>query len=372
MSKLKRVGSFAIVFALLLPFIIVINLKAQEADISWKEAQRQEEVWYSTDEAVRIADNVLVYQHKTGGWPKNIDMAETMDKSKIEAVLKAKKTDEDEIGRPTIDNGATYSQMKFLAKVFAGTEKPRFKEGFLKGVDYLLAAQYDNGGWPQFYPLRKGYYEDITFNDGAMMGVMELLRDVAMGEYSFVDSARRASAKHAIKKGLEVILKTQIEVGGKLTAWCAQYDPKTLEPANARAYELVSLSGFESVQILKYLMKIDKPDAEVMKAVTGGIEWFKKVQITSVRLIKEEDPGLLKGYDLVVGFDPENAKPLWARFYEIGTNYPMFVDRDGIVRYALSEIGYERRVGYSWLASWADGLLTKDYPKWAKENGIKQ
>lgn len=50
----------------------------------------------------------------------------------------------------------------------------------------------------------------------------------------------------------------------------------------------------------------------------------------------------------------------------------MFVDRDGIVEYALSEIDYERRVGYSWLGSWADGLLTKDYPKWSKKIGLKQ
>jgi PelA/Pel-15E family pectate lyase len=372
MLKIKRIRLLVIVIGLLLPFVTVINLKAQDAPIKWKEALRQDDEWYSNDEAVRIADNVLIYQHKTGGWPKNIEMAEMMNKNKIEAVIKAKKDDGDDIGRPTIDNGATYSQMKFLASVFVKTGKPRFKEGFLKGIDYLLEAQDDNGGWPQFYPLRKGYYENITFNDGAMMGVMELLRDVLNGEYAFVDSSRLSRVQNALDKGLEVILKTQIEVEGNLTGWCAQYDSQTLKPANARAYELVSISGFESVKILKYLIKIDNPDAEVIQAVTSGIKWFEKTKITTVRLIRKENPELPKGYDLLVGFDPEGAKPLWARFYEIGTNYPVFVDRDGIVKYALSEIDYERRVGYSWLGSWADYLLTKDYPNWAKKTGIKQ
>ena len=372
MFKIRKVGPLVTLIGLLLPFIAVVNLKAQDVTIKWREALNQDEEWYAGDEAIRIADNVLIYQHETGGWPKNNEMAEMMDKNSIKTILKAKKDHNDDLGRPTIDNKATYSQMRFLARVFTKTEKSRFKKGFLKGVDYLLEAQYDNDGWPQFYPIRKGYYENITFNDGAMMGVLELFRDIANGKYEFVDSPRVSSVQKAIDKGLEVILKTQIKVDGKLTAWCAQYDPGTLQPANARAYELVSISGSESVQILKYLMKIDNPDAEIIKAVTSGVEWFENVKITTVRLIKKENPELPKGYDLLVGFDPKGAKPLWARFYEIETNYPMFVDRDGIVEYALSEIDYERRVGYSWLGSWADGLLTKDYPKWSKKIGLKQ
>src|SRR4030095_1091826 len=79
----------------------------------------------------------------------------------------------------TIDNGATYTQLAFLAKVHELQPRSSQREAFLKGFDYLLKAQYDNGGWPQFYPDLSGYYRHITFNDGAMIGVMKLLRDVA-------------------------------------------------------------------------------------------------------------------------------------------------------------------------------------------------
>ena len=60
----------------------------------------------------------------------------------------------------------------------------------------------------------------------------------------------------------------------------------------------------------------------------------------------------------------ESAPALWARFYEIGTNRPIFCDRDGVAKYRLSEIGSERRNGYAWLGKWSDILLKSEYPKW--------
>ena len=44
-------------------------------DVSWPAAQKQAPEWYASAEALRIADNVLLYQRESGGWPKNIDMA---------------------------------------------------------------------------------------------------------------------------------------------------------------------------------------------------------------------------------------------------------------------------------------------------------
>ena len=61
--------------------------------------------------------------------------------------------------------------------------------------------------------------------------------------------------------------------------------------------------------------------------------------------------------------DP-SAPPLWARFYELGTNRPMFCGRDGVKRYSLAEIEYERRNGYSWYTDSPAELLQKDYPAW--------
>jgi len=58
------------------------------------------------------------------------------------------------------------------------------------------------------------------------------------------------------------------------------------------------------------------------------------------------------------------APPLWARFYEIGTNKPLFADRDGVAKYDLEDIGYERRNGYAWYGTWPAKLLSDEYPAW--------
>ncbi|MBZ9730104.1 pectate lyase [Salegentibacter sp. JZCK2] len=352
-----------LVFAFI-PLFILISGKtnAQNSEqISWEEAQRQEKQWYASQNAKRIADNVLLYQNNNGGWLKNIDMAKRLD-SQDKASLEEKKSGK--FGT-TIDNDATHTQMRYLAKVYDETGDKKYGDAFLKGVDFLLAAQYENGGWPQFYPVREGYYEHITFNDGAMMGVMNLLRDIAFQKepYDFVDIERRQNAKEAIDKGLEVILKMQVRIDGKGTVWCAQHHREDLSPAKARDYELPSLSGGESVGIIKYLMEIQNPSDEVKMAIRESINWFKEHKITGKKVVFVDAPNLPGGRDRVVVNDP-NGDPLWARFNEIGTGRPMFVGRDGIVKDELNEIEHERRMGYSYLKNYAQGLLETDYPAW--------
>lgn len=329
--------------------------------VSWDDVLQQERAWYGSEEAIHIADNVLIYQHDLGGWPKNTDMAEPLTESEIQSI-------QNELAKSdlTIDNGATLTQMRLLALVFEVTGHDRFKEGFENGLEYLLEAQYENGGWPQYYPLRDGYYSHITFNDGAMIEVMRLLSDIVEGDtaYAFANPDLRRRSSRAMEKGLDVILQTQIKVEGNLTAWCAQYDPETLEPADARSYELVSISGGESVGIVRYLMEIENPDDQVIQSIESAVQWFEKVKLRDIRLLQLDKPSLPNGYDRVVAFDPEGATPMWARFYEIGTNYPMFVDREGTVHYAFSELPYERRVGYSWLGTWPYELLQEDYQAW--------
>ena len=208
--------------------------------IHWRDSLKQKPEWYGSDEAVRIADNVLLYQHDEGGWSKNMDMARVLTESERAELLKAKS----ETGS-NIDNGATYTQLAFLARVYVARQLERHREAFLRGLDYLLAAQYQNGGWPQYYPLRKGYYSHVTFNDGAMTGVLRLLRDVARKRtnYRFVDEARRLRAEKAVEKGVELILKAQVLVDGRCTVWGAQHDAVTLAPAPARKFEPASLSA---------------------------------------------------------------------------------------------------------------------------------
>jgi PelA/Pel-15E family pectate lyase len=239
---------------------------------------------------------------------------------------------------------------------------------FRRGLEYLLKAQYPNGGWPQFYPLRNGYWSHITYNDDAMVGVLETLRAIVdrRPEYAFLNDAERARSKLAIDKAVECILKTQVVQGGKLTVWCAQHDEHTLAPAKARAYELPSLSGSESVGVVKFLMGIEQPPPEVVKAVEAAVAWFRESKITGIRVEHKAAPGTAKGYDDTVVADA-SAPPLWARFYELGTNRPIFCGRDSVVKYTMAEIEYERRNGYRWYVDGPAKLLDVDYPEWKKK-----
>jgi PelA/Pel-15E family pectate lyase len=333
--------------------------------ISWKRCQRQRPGFYATGEAVRIADNVLLYQRDTDGWSKNVDMARVLSEQDKAKLRKAKSRKDS-----TLDNGATHTQIRYLAKVYYATRLERFRQAMLSGIDYLLEAQYANGGWPQTYPRegRSGYSRYITFNDGAMIGAMSVLRDIAekKPEYAFVDEVRRQKANNAVQKGIECILKCQIAVNGKKTAWCAQHDEKTFIARKARSYELPSISGSESVGVVKFLMSIDNPGPEIIEAVQSAAAWFDQVKLAGIRQVNKPDNSMEKGYDKVIIKDV-TAPPVWARFYQIGTNRPIFCGRDGKIKYRMAEIEHERRTGYSWYSYGPAGLLDKDYPAWQKK-----
>ncbi len=197
--------------------------------------------FYQTEEAIRIADNVLIYQQTTGGWPKNIYMPAELSQAELEDALEAK----NDVNQSTIDNDATTTEIEYLSNVYLASGIEKYKEAVLKGMAYLLEAQYDNGGWPQFYPWSTGYYTAITYNDDAMVNVMEQIRKMYERQhpYTFIPESVSDQLRNAFDKGVECILRTQVRQNGKLTVWCAQHDPVTLEPVKARAYELPSLSG---------------------------------------------------------------------------------------------------------------------------------
>lgn len=333
--------------------------------VSWGNVLKQQPLWYQTDEAARIADQVVLYQKDNGGWEKNLDMTAMLTQKEKEA-LAAKKSD---ISETTIDNRTTYTQLAYLAKVITGslakatppTNFPKYKEAFNKGLDYLFAAQYENGGFPQFYPLKKGYYTHITFNDDAMIGVLKLFRDIAKKkeDYLFVDEERRLKADRAVEKALPLILKLQVVVNGKKTVWAAQYDENTLQPAPARKFEPISLTAGESVDIVRFLMYYSKPSQEMIDAVESAIAWYRANKIEGIRWER------IKGENTVI--KDKNAPPIWARFYQIETMKPIFIGRDAILHYDVMEIEAERRNGYGWYTNEPNELLEKDYLKWKEK-----
>jgi len=309
--------------------------------------------WFGTMEGRRIAANVLTHQSELGGWAKNSS-----------TVIAPHVGEPSEI-RATFDNGATVDELRLLARAFNGTRDEALRVGFIKGLDYVLVAQYPSGGWPQFYPPGKQYERHITFNDGVMVRVLEFLREVSLAEsYAFVPAALRVAAGEAFENGIACILKCQILVDGKRTVWCAQHDEVDFTPRPARSYELASFSGSESVGITRLLMSIERPRPEVIGAVEGAVAWFDAVKIAGIRLEQRTDSKLPENGENLVVVKDAAAPLLWARFYDLGSQKPVFCDRDGVPRALISEISHERRNGYRWYGTWPQSLLEKDYPAW--------
>ncbi len=315
-----------------------------------------------------VADNMLLYQRSVGGWPKHIGDQKIDYTKAITAPQKAGLLDDKYRNDATIDNNATTKEIRYLIKAYKKTNNQEYLSAAENGIRYLLMMQDNKGGWPQFYPDTSLYRSEITFNDNAMINAMNVLWDVAHGTNGFnvVNTSLVAPSQKAIEKGIDCILKTQVRVNGKLTAWCAQYDKNTLQPANARAFELVSLSGSESVGIVEFLMKVEQPSAAIKTAINNAIQWLQASRIDGYKYIDTPDTKQPKGYDRVIV--PEQGSTVWARFYDIPTNKPFFCGRDGVKKWSVAEVEYERRTGYAWYGTWAKELLEKEYPEWQKKN----
>ncbi|MEM9965792.1 MAG: pectate lyase [Asticcacaulis sp.] len=318
----------------------------------------RESAWYATPEARAIADTIVSFQTPTGGWSKNQDRT---GPARLPGQRYANNAETMEVGKGSfdeprdrywtfvgsMDNGATTTEMRFLGRVQAhlpGPEGDKYRQSIAKGVDYLLLAQYPNGGWPQNYPLEGGFHDGVTFNDNVVAEAAMILSDVAEGhaDFAFIADDVRQKARQASERAVTVILKSQVIVDGKKTVWPQQVDALTLQPISARNYEMRSLASAESTDVLLYLMRFPDPSPEIRAAVHAGVAWLKSKAIYDVAFTKVSDD---EGRKLIA---QPGAGPLWSRNYDLKTGLPIFGDWSKNIHDDVNEISKGRRNGYSW------------------------
>lgn len=322
---------------------------------------------YSESDYTKIADNILLFQRNNGGWPKNYDMKAILTPEQIDSVVSTK-----HLMHTTFDNSTTYTHIQYLAKVYTATKTEKYKDACLKGINFILTSQYKNGGWPQYYPVEKGNYSRrITFNDGAYIGIMETLRMILDGDpdFAFIGKKLRNEIQLSYEKGLDCILKMQIVDNNRLTVWCQQHDEVDLSPTWARAFEPPCICNGESAPIVLFLMNLKNPSAKIIESIQSAVKWFddSKILNTRVKTVKAEpfkSQYKTTSYDRVVVID-STAAPIWTRYYELGTDRPLFCDRNSKYLYSLAEVSRERRSGYGWYTDAPQEVLNK-YPAWQK------
>ena len=336
---------------------------------------REAKAWYRSAEALRVADNIVSFQTPAGGWGKNQarDGEPRRPGQDFVPDNNSKRSlpgDFDRAEDPrwayvgTIDNDATVTEIRFLAKVAAQLEgRPEqakaYQQSALKGLLYLLQAQFPNGAWPQVWPLQGGYHDAVTLNDNALVQVATLMGAAARGEqeFAFLPEALRAQALASEGRAIECLLATQLRIQGRKTLWAQQYDALSLQPTSARNYEPAAISSFESADVLVYLMSLSSPTPAVVDAVQQGVHALQALAITGQAWRNEDG---VEGRSLVA--DPA-ASPLWARFYSLDRMQPIFADRDKSIHDSVSTISRERRNGYAWYGNGPLKALTS-YRRW--------
>ncbi|MFZ1291270.1 MAG: pectate lyase [Melioribacteraceae bacterium] len=322
---------------------------------------------YNPNEIVKIADNILLFQKVNGGWTKNYDMQAILTKEQSAKIISKKN-----ILNTTFDNGATHSHLSYLAEVYTIMKDEKYKNAFLKGLDFIFSAQYKNGGFPQFFPDTSGYRKYITFNDGAMLGVMKLMLNIVSSDsnYLFIPNNYFEKVIRVIEKGIKCILDCQIIENSKATVWCQQHDNISLQPQNARTFEPASICNMESAEIVLFLMSLDNPSERIKNAIENAVTWFEEsaisgIKVQTIKSSKEEFIYHTSEIDRII-IEDSNAPRIWTRFYDLKTHIPIFCRRDGKIVYSLAEVERERRTGYAWYTYDPEKVLV-EYPKWKKK-----
>ena len=236
--------------------------------------------------AKKAANALIAGQHRSGGWHYMIDFNKigTQDWYDKVASQQAQGMEEWRYNflNCTFDDGATTEPIMFLLRLYMKTLDPAYKAALDKALDFILEAQYPNGGWPQHYPLNNEktpagfpqYPVYYTLNDGVLQDNVSTLLEAyeALGDERYLESA---------KKGGDFLMIAQ---GPKEQAgWAEQYD-MNLKPAWARTHEppgFMPRETFESVYTLERLF-LFTGDRRFLRPIEDAFDWLEKVKLEDV------------------------------------------------------------------------------------------
>lgn len=298
------------------------------------------------DAAQAAADALVRGQLESGGWDYLVEFDPALRKawhfrSDAAGVSAAEAAKRKNIS--TFDDDNTQSAIRLLLAVADASKwansprEVRIREARDYALQKLVEAQRPNGGWPQRwsgvpvdpkeYPVQparfpKDYpreYPKVNYNGFYTLND-NTHRDCVMTLLEAAQRLGRPELRAAAVKGGDFLLLAQLPE--PQPGWAQQYNPQ-LEPAWARAFEppcVVSNEGGGAMRLLIDLY-LETGHEKYIATLPRAIAWYKRSEI---------------------------APDTWARMYELGTNTPIYGDRDGKIKYRLEDLTPERQTGYSW------------------------
>lgn len=258
---------------------------------------------YAVDAALALAWG----QRKEGGWDHRVDVGHMVPgRSPVR-----------QSGNCTFDDNITQGAVTFLMDLDREIDEEWLTSSISRALSFIMAAQFFNGAWPQWYPLIGGYHDYYTYNDNA---INDCIRVMFAAHRQYGNHAYLASAL----AGGEFILASRLSE--EQPVWAQQYS-HDMQAAWARTFEPPGIDTAVSASNIKMLIDLylNTGDYKYIEPIPAAIDWFERSKLSD---------------------------NLWARLYEVGTNRPIYGDRDSKVHYTLEEISEERRTGYSWQRSW--------------------
>jgi PelA/Pel-15E family pectate lyase len=236
--------------------------------------------------AKKAANALIAGQHQSGGWHYMIDFDRVGTQEWYDKVASQQAQGMEEwrynFLNCTFDDGATTEPIMFLLRLYMKTLDPAYKLALDKALNFILEAQYPNGGWPQRYPMDDErtpggfpkYPVYYTLNDGVLQDNVSTLLEAyeAFGDERYLESA---------KKGGDFLMIAQ---GPKEQAgWAEQYD-MNLKPAWARTHEppgFMPRETLESIYTLERLF-LFTGDRRFLRPVEDAFDWLEKVKLEEV------------------------------------------------------------------------------------------
>jgi PelA/Pel-15E family pectate lyase len=258
----------------------------------------------------------------------------------------------------TLDDNVTQACIRVMMRVDRALEfkDQSIHEAALYALDKLMSVQYPIGAWPQrferppdaakFPVVERASYPDkwewkwpgadyrshYTFNDNSISDVI----DVMLEATRIYDNNKYLNAA---EKGGQFMLRAQMP--DPQPAWAQQYDPQ-LRPSWARQFEPPSVTGGESIGIMRTLMVLyrETGNRKYLEPIGRAIAYLKKSTVprTNAEIFRRIPEG-----------------PVLARFYELKTNKPLYVTKGTMINAA--GLGMKRPDGYE-LSYQPDSVIT--------------
>ncbi|MGB1204972.1 MAG: pectate lyase [Chitinophagales bacterium] len=218
------------------------------------------------------------------------------------------------------DDHTTTANISFLMNLHQEIKESWLYTAIDKGLEFVMKAQFANGAWPQRFPLRGGYRDFYTYNDGVINNCIALMYKA----HRLYDNSQYL---RSAVQGSDFVLASQL--ASPQAGWGEQYN-HDMQPDWARPFEPPCVCPAVTVHCIGSLLHayLYTKNKKYLQTIPEAIAWLKAAV-----------------------FDEKK----WARHYEIGTNKPFYVPRSGGAKYYdynkliekdRNSFDYHRRAAY--------------------------